>query len=394
MKLNQQSNPFWNISFGLILFFSSAAYATPEIETVNSADSLAHGQSFVISGTGFGLKDPATPMFWDTIDNQEAYDGWSDGEVVPVLAGGCEDCPWRDNIPDSWGDEPRFSTDDPRASHPHYRVIGKGFLRSQDDFSIANDLIANYWMRVDATPGYNGQGNFKFNRLYVDDNGFSSYGGCTCQTSLCGCTVSEDLSTETQWVSWGGDVSYVWHHIEITADDRDGGYASGNGEFSFYVDNDRIFHFDNVYAGYPLKYFHVLGFDSLDDWRDHFSDTTMDWGEIYIDNTLAKIAIGDAPNWTSVSHWEIQIPEAWSSTEARFRANQGSFSREESYYLYVFDAEGVMNEEGFPVVFSSASNDDSPTNSSGCQAASSPWAFFLLFLVVYFRLNTARVSKW
>ena len=73
--------------------------------------------------------------------------------------------------------------------------------------------------------------------------------------------------------------------------------------------------------------------------------------DIYIDNTLARVEIGDAETWASCTHREVQIPSAWSDTSITFTANQGSFTNGEQVYLYVVDAGGKVNDEGFPITF-------------------------------------------
>jgi len=75
--------------------------------------------------------------------------------------------------------------------------------------------------------------------------------------------------------------------------------------------------------------------------------------DIYVDNTRARVEIGDASNWSDCIHRDIQIPTSWSDDSIAIDVNQGSFAVGEDVYLYVVDSDGVVNEEGYPVTIGS-----------------------------------------
>jgi len=47
----------------------------------------------------------------------------------------------------------------------------------------------------------------------------------------------------------------------------------------------------------------------------------------------------------------------WSDTEITATLRQGSFANGEQAYLYVFDANGNVNSDGYPIIITSSSND-------------------------------------
>lgn len=47
----------------IILLLTGTAYATPDVDPITGT--LTHGESKVITGTGFGTKSPAAPVLWD-----------------------------------------------------------------------------------------------------------------------------------------------------------------------------------------------------------------------------------------------------------------------------------------------------------------------------------------
>ncbi|MDF0752167.1 hypothetical protein NLU14_18210 [Marinobacter sp. 71-i] len=71
--------------------------------------------------------------------------------------------------------------------------------------------------------------------------------------------------------------------------------------------------------------------------------------EIYVDSSLQRVAIGNAPKYSEVSHHELQRPLAWNNSEIEFAVNLGSFGFDEELYVYVFDKDGVPNSTGFPL---------------------------------------------
>jgi len=77
--------------------------------------------------------------------------------------------------------------------------------------------------------------------------------------------------------------------------------------------------------------------------------------KVYIDDpyiqvgTRARVEIGDASTWANCTHREIQIPTGWSDTEITVTLNRGSFDPCETYYLFVVDADGNVNADGYPI---------------------------------------------
>jgi hypothetical protein len=80
---------------------------------------------------------------------------------------------------------------------------------------------------------------------------------------------------------------------------------------------------------------------------DYTSKVYID--NIYIDDTYARIMIGNASTWAASTIREIQIPSAWSGTSITVTLNQGSFNSLSGTYLYVFDANNTANAVGFPL---------------------------------------------
>ncbi|MCK4240830.1 MAG: hypothetical protein KAX30_04345 [Candidatus Atribacteria bacterium] len=78
---------------------------------------------------------------------------------------------------------------------------------------------------------------------------------------------------------------------------------------------------------------------------------TVDWDDIYISNSLARVEIGNNATWANCTHREIQIVTAWSATSSTFTLHQGSISSANltngNSYLFIIDSSGVPNTTGY-----------------------------------------------
>lgn len=76
----------------------------------------------------------------------------------------------------------------------------------------------------------------------------------------------------------------------------------------------------------------------------------IDFDDVYIANSRARIEIGNDPVFTDCTHAEIQIPTAWTSSEITFTVNRGSFAADDTAYLFVIDEDGGVSD-GYEITF-------------------------------------------
>jgi hypothetical protein len=74
------------------------------------------------------------------------------------------------------------------------------------------------------------------------------------------------------------------------------------------------------------------------------------YSDIYVDNTWARVEIGNASTYDACTRRETQVPTGWTDSSLILQVNQGAFLSGQSVYLYVVDANGQVNSNGFPVV--------------------------------------------
>ncbi len=88
---------------------------------------------------------------------------------------------------------------------------------------------------------------------------------------------------------------------------------------------------------------HTVGFYNSHgnnaDGNDHFY---LD--DAYIDNSWARVELGNSATYNSCSHREIQVPSEWDTDSITIKVNTGSFENQEAIYLFVIDADGNVSD--------------------------------------------------
>jgi hypothetical protein len=97
----------------------------------------------------------------------------------------------------------------------------------------------------------------------------------------------------------------------------------------------------------------VAGKSYLNNAKDYIDD-------VYMDDTWARVMIGNAPTFDSCTHREPLIPTAWSNTSITVYFNQGSFPNGSKVYLFVIDSNGNASPGKEIAIGGTASAGDAP----------------------------------
>ena len=91
-------------------------------------------------------------------------------------------------------------------------------------------------------------------------------------------------------------------------------------------------------------------------WNPAWQSSNRMWvDDVYADTTWARVMLGNASTYSSVTRMEPQIPTTWSNGSISVVANTDLFPAGSTAYLYVVDKNGNVNSNGFPVVVGSGS---------------------------------------
>ncbi len=323
--------------FSLAIFFALPALAAPSILSVNG--NVSDENQIEISGSGFKIKNPATPL---SFKNYE--DGQMNGNGFTAW--------FTDNF--------EVATSGNKTNSLYY---GRAFYNGTVGERVWNRYIfpadyttifTSFWFKIDEN-----QQSGKFYRLYFGEGTSNNiYLSTGCDNTLI--RGASECNGSTNWGSGGNIPSQTWTRIEVLAD---------TSKFIVWRDGIEVFtRYDWTNGGSCAwnTNGHALDLPNMIDEPGPARCSTnptyegeYSYDDIYVDNTLARVEMGNAPSFLACTKREIQIPSSWSQDLITFQVNQGSFGSGEQAYLFVVDENGDASE-GYPITFGEGSGDAIP----------------------------------
>ena len=319
------------------LTLSPEAWAAPNITTVSGP--LSDRSSATISGSGFGLKGGTNankPLIW--ADFESSIDPTSLGVLT------------------SWSATQNVTRQSAAPQHGlsnwNIRGVWPGQGAASFDVSIVRDIGNKLYVY--------GKRRFDFtmtaNQKYVDlwsDNGTANL---VCSTVSGGVCLDQTCTTQagryqgfTKLVNTWQLEEYLWRKSTTNGC---GSSNVGNGFFAWIRNGvTSVTLADTMISNTTAKYGLGNGLRLLNNFTDssnlppNGSQVWMD--DIYVDDTWARVMIGNASTFAASTVREIQIPSAWADGSITVTVNRGSFADLSSAYLYVIDASGTVNAAGF-----------------------------------------------
>lgn len=103
----------------------------------------------------------------------------------------------------------------------------------------------------------------------------------------------------------------------------------------------------------------------------NFLNGTYNWAvpleiwidDAYLNDSWARVEIGDQASYAACTHTEIQIPTGWSNTDISLPFHPGSFAPGSKVYLFVIDANGDPSP-GYLLILANSTPTASPTPTS------------------------------
>ncbi len=347
----------------VLLFLVQVVSATPSVSDISN-DQLIDGLNYIISGSGFGVKTTAPPLvqkdFEDmpagTLLGEEGY--WTVQDTSPV------------------GKEPQYSSLNPRGIHSlqsayFYDCCNCDYSTDDRasspelDFST-NRVYLDYWVYFNwANP--NLQHQVKLNRLgagripifiypyYVWENwvnadgSHSTYNDFRTDQSTC----LDGSRDPTRNLPPSSLINNGWNHLQIQMDGGTLGHPTAS--YSVWLNGNVYDYETNLYyrcgnEDYYNKFLLYLWVGNCYQ-TSSMMETYVNYDDVYVDNSWARIEIGDNQDYMSCTHRETQIPVSWNSNSIEFEANQGAFEDAEQLYLFIVDENGAVNSQGYPIQF-------------------------------------------
>ena len=323
----------------LLLIQVYSAGAAPGVSTISGA--FFEGSSVSIAGSNFGTKSVAAPVKWDN---------FNDGTNANRLN------------TSKWP----IQTTQGGSTYPTY---SNSVLRTGDVMSVKTVMGGSQY---NCSFGYNGTGNrywyisywrydiagaavnFKHFRIYGNSGELpqASYTELSSEASLYG--IWDEPSADEQCCEWGGvGIRNAWTREEFYLDAGTRGNSDGSAKYWRNASLLKSFSFN--YPALNSGYSGELANPRIGHfWNTDAGNITSYFSEVYIDNTQARVEIGNNSTWASCTHREIQISTAWSDSSISISVNKGSFVEGDTVYLFVVDANGNANSQGYPVTIQKA----------------------------------------
>jgi PKD repeat protein len=333
------------LALGLAAGVSADAPATPTI--TSASGTVAHGSDVSVSGAGFGTKPQAAPYIWDPMDT---------------------------SLSSSWVHTGNLTIQSTDTRHPN--SSGQGFL-DMDEYNHSNGSVqapnnplsdtwfAQYWVYFGSDFNFGtstyGKGdtflsNMKVFRLW------NPGGGVTENF----CVVFAGWARSFSWACENaGQVGWIsgitdrltlgqWHLLQF-AFKENSGLGVGDGKFQMWLDGESLdsrtdlvtrLNFAGLKRPLLIGWFNMWGPTAGEDPE---APNTYRIDDVYLDTSWARVEIGNAATYAASTHREIQLPQSWADDQVLFRVNQGAFADGATAYLYVIDADGRVNGQGFPI---------------------------------------------
>ncbi|MHB8078495.1 MAG: hypothetical protein ACYDIE_04495 [Candidatus Krumholzibacteriia bacterium] len=357
---------------------AAGAWAAPGVASVSGT--IQEAGTLTILGSNFGTKAKAAPYRWDNFDRgvpgttltDEANGGWY-------------------TMSTQVGKAPTYSTARIRrpGSQSAYQDFTGGNYNSTIGLTALPDspLYLSGWFYL-TTSGAASR-NAKLLQMRPEDLDVLSW---ECRVDqypstnsghqyVSDCDGGQLAVPINNWSTVGGDLhTGAWHRLESWLDQ--GTTNGNNGVWTVWLDGQFYTQVTGTFMDSSDCPFHRL-------WLAHYYATDVGtptpsaqryWDELYVDFTRSRVEIGNASTWSASTHREIQVPSAWNSTGIICTVNQGTFTAGQQAWVYVVDATGVANAQGYPITFGGTSSDNPPT--IGITAPSTTGAFTTAFATV------------
>jgi hypothetical protein len=337
-----------------------AAQAQPVI--TSASGQWSHKASVTIAGARFGSKSRPAPLVWDDASGANVLDKWDGG--------------WPNNSKNSDYDI-AYRTPIRGVSPPHNRV-GR-YLAGAHGESLANagynvmvwkkyqntgSMYLSYWYQLDPAWTFGGDNNHKLAIHAIQEPPYAKphfnygYPGGWGPRSLDADVKWNIYTTYPKYFlkpnkrlnngyTWYGGIGTNpvgrWVKHEIIAKWSPG----SDGMVTVYDNGKKVLEYrGRTDAASGTSRVEAIGgfarpYGRPNNWR-YFAD-------MYVDTTLARVMLGNASTLEGSTKREVQIPTQWSGSSITLSVNLGTFKEGETAYVYVVDADGNANEDGYPI---------------------------------------------
>lgn len=338
--------------------FPSLIWAKPLIHGVEG--SVLDGNSITITGTNFGNHGPDIVIFDD-------FEGGTDGAKIKTGPGSATLGQWdrlgngtiRYTNSVSHSGLLAFQATSGKPDHPH------GSICARKLFPPTKEFYGCWWVYLPAVDEWPGTGTAGVNwkQVWVFDHGSMPADGndCVFVTRLGDKSGSTGYLTGNHiggYGKWGLDMHKgEWKRMMVYWVGSGNGKGTcqvkhinynGTNTVTTWIDETNIVNMSNDDGEHDYTVVDMGAYCH----QTEGSDSHPTFDDFYFasgPNCRARVEIGDKDTYEACTNLTITTPTAWRDREITTTVRRGSLRPRKTYYLYVFDANGNCNAEGFPV---------------------------------------------
>ena len=319
----------------------SIAIAAPSISSTSGT--LDFGETVVISGSDFGSKATAAPQLWDNFDASSIDTGkWVNAYSMTTTTNRQRHVDSTrsalGDMSDSWAAGSLEMNDE--SGMPGYggKVYISIWFQCGDSWNWSDAVWSNgfKWMRIIDTDA-----DDEFAWSHVSGSGYlTPNNGNAAYNMGPGWTPKDNMSINS------------WYHFEFIISTPSTNHSSTDATAKMYVNGDLKDGMD-LAVGDALTWWGRDSADAIDHirpyrfWHTNTGTPTENSNiyidDAYIDNSWARVMVGNASTLATSTHREICQPTAWGASEITVTFNQGSFADEATAYLFVIDSDGTAS---------------------------------------------------
>lgn len=357
--------------FLFIIGLPSYCLAEPEIRTA-----VVDNESITITGQGFGIKPNPHPIRFDN------FEGLTSGNKVSTETGWWNDSTTNANTnPMTVSLEHSFSGTKSAKAVQTWGQSNPQLFRNNIGFSDSKKIFISFWFRWKWPEWSNGTPyeavQYKLWRVAasVEPNGnviypalnnfnWKDYSAYSWHPFNISYSTTSTLGSVLKNFPNNALADNNWYNMVLIV--NQGSKGLSNGLFKGYLSNPGK-PYSGVGDSNPIMVIDTngeyLNSIKIDNYIDANNDKIVSSGatisnpgiyfdDIYIDNTLARVEIGDAPIYENCTRRMMQVPTSWSENSISVIFNSGNFSTSDQLYLYIVDSNDVVNKNGFSLVLS------------------------------------------
>lgn len=342
----------------IFLILPNFVFGAPNISGVSGT--VSGGQSVTISGSGFGATGPNV-VFYDS------FEKGSIGSNISTVSNSADIGNWNT----LGGTEQTYSTENFLSGSKSMKVGWEASWGSGPKLDYSNvqnsDILISWWqyMPIDRdVPGTNNVDGPNWKWFWIgdqnDDWPWGSDYSIQCLSSTCDNSTSlgllDDLGAPARYDGrWYTPLFSKGTWLRVTVAMRNatsGGFAwqqEINGSSNSVVDSAT--NVVTAHADDPWNVLTLPGFGRED------NNAVAYYDDVYVaigNSARARLEIGNASTYSSSTNLTLLTPTSWGDSSVSATVRQGSFNNGSTAYLYLIDASGEVNANGFPIVINSS----------------------------------------